>query len=501
MNVSNYLFAALFILFIFLQLLAGFWHISDPFIDGRYHYNWGPPFWLMKAEETNEIGLLNTYFGVANYPSHPQLIGPVIATWTNVVGYSEFSVRLLALTLTIIGTALLTLAVWSFVGNRQALAFGLIFATLPIVYIYGKKLDQEPLVLIFLAVQLWGSGLIGSRPKIALTMVFFGALGMMLSDWSGAVFSVALSIAAIIVWGWSEYRNRAIAYVAASGIGTALGLAIFLMQSFLQSSLDSFWKLIESYYGLWRYRTGASTTSFSWVAWLSSHFSYLSKNFNIPIVFAGIGWLLWQLRTKTSAIDSNSRALVVFSVAILVGSVVYMLAVPQVSGIHIYFQYYLSVPITIGLLFLIEFFAQKFSGAKQLKVWLALLGIVVICNIGWSVYQYNTLLNFNTWGDATDIALLKTIRELPIQATVVAAEEHPILTLWFQNPNIKYYTGREIQTYVLEDGVPIADYQIIPSRFKNDLTAFINNGSGYGKGVSASIVSCSTNYCLLELVK
>jgi len=43
-------------LILLIQLLAGLWHIGDPFYDSRYHYDWGPPFWLNHARLINEVG-------------------------------------------------------------------------------------------------------------------------------------------------------------------------------------------------------------------------------------------------------------------------------------------------------------------------------------------------------------------------------------------------------------------------------------------------------------
>lgn len=168
-----------------LQFIAGLWLIDYPFVDGRYHYNWGPPFWLMHAQDINEVGLPATYFGLQSYSSHPQLIGPVIATWTSVFGYSEASIRLLALSLTVLATLFLTLFVRIFLGNRKALLFTLFFAALPLTYIYGRKLDQEALVLLFLGIHLWGIGLLTQdKKKTGIAVATLGAFGMMLSDWS-----------------------------------------------------------------------------------------------------------------------------------------------------------------------------------------------------------------------------------------------------------------------------------------------------------------------------
>lgn len=77
---SNNVFSLILGGILLLQAIAGLWHISDPYIDGRLHYNWGPPFWLIHAKAINDVGLIKADFGVVDgrnketlsfYSAHP----------------------------------------------------------------------------------------------------------------------------------------------------------------------------------------------------------------------------------------------------------------------------------------------------------------------------------------------------------------------------------------------------------------------------------------------
>jgi len=481
-----------------LQFVAGLWHISDPFIDGRLHYNWGPPFWLMKAQETNDIGLSGAYFGVAEYRSHPQLIGPVIALWTRAAGYSEASIRLLSLSLTVLSTLIFALAIRHFTDNRRALAFALLFAALPLVYIYGKKLDQEALVLLFLAIHLWGIGLLTQSSRAGLVVAGIGSLGMVLSDWSGLLLAFAAGAVAPFAWGWKEHKQRVISFVAVSYTAAAVGLGLFLLQGYLQAGSPGLGALVAEYAGLWRYRAGGTASDVVWYKWLSTQLGFLSRNFTIPLALAGLSGLVLMLSKGIRVHDGRAWTAAVFVCGITIGHVAYMLAVPQASGVHIYYQYFLAVAIAFGLVYLVDRFAEKLSPRSTKYTWAAVLLCVVLGTAASSIYQYHKLLVKDTAGDASDIALVRRVRDLPVGVLVIGIASNRTAASWFENKNIEYYAGRAIQGHDFTR-VPYADYQIVPVSYSAQILDAINTNALYGPGVTGTQVHCSTNFCLLEL--
>lgn len=477
-----------------LQVFCGFFELGMPFYDGRYHLNWGPPFWLMKAQETNEAGLAASYFGVAGYHSHPQLIGPVVALWTRGVGSSEASIRGLALLLALVSTALIAVWVRRYLGSWAALCSAALFASLPIIFIYGRKLDQENLLVVFLLAQLIGYSIVRSQRRAGLALIAASSLLMMSSDWSGAVFAVALWLAALIAWGRPERRLLITAGIVSAG-GVIVALAAFLLQTSLQRSLGSLPALVGDYYELWQYRAGhaSDATSASW--WLYRQAWFINANFSFPLFVLGLGGLALELFRRMR--DERRRELAIFASAVLAGSLAYQLAVPQASGIHIYYQFYYAVPIAMGLYLAVSAFATRYIRARRGVV--AVVGLLVLASAAWSFEQYRLIAHTGSWGDRSDINLLKTIRDIPTDEQVVAGEVDELMRSWFDNPNIRYYAGRDIPAFVLEDGMPMAPYQIVPSAVEVDYLRQINSAHGYGAAVRASTLYCATDYCLLQL--
>jgi hypothetical protein len=134
-------------------------------------------------------------------------------------------------------------------------------------------------------------------------------------------------------------------------------------------------------------------------------------------------------------------------------------------------------------------------------VWVLSLSLLFVFIAGYTVYQYDEFFSHMV-GDVSDIQLLKSLRQIPTNKTVVVADADSWDEAWFQNPNIEYYTGRpDIQTYLIQDqGVPYADYMLARPEYTGQVVDFIN-GEGYGANVSATKEKCSTGLCLIHLIK
>jgi 4-amino-4-deoxy-L-arabinose transferase-like glycosyltransferase len=411
----------------------------------------------------------------------------LVSIWTKINGYSEASIRILSLLLTVLATLFLSLSIKNFLDKKRGLAFGAIFATLPLIYIYGKKLDQEALVLLFLSVHLYGLSKIKLEQKYGLALVALGSLGMVLSDWSGLVFCGLLSLSSLMFWNWKEDKNKIIEYSLYTLLPAILGLMIFLIQSYMQSPHDNISAFVKNYYDLWKYRAGVSG-DVSWFGWVSKQFTFLNSNYFLPIFIVSIFGLYKSFRNN----DFIGKVVL----AILSGQLFYIIFLRQASAVHIYYQYFLSIPVAFGLIIFIDLVTRK-----NQKNWLIILSAVLLINILFTTYQYKYLLSEKIGGTKSDIELVETLKDIPIEKTIVVGEISEPGMWWYQNPNISYYTNnREIKTYLLEEGVPVSDFQLVPSSQVDAYIEAINSG-GYGPKVKARKVECSTNICLIELIK
>jgi hypothetical protein len=85
----------------------------------------------------------------------------------------------------------------------------------------------------------------------------------------------------------------------------------------------------------------------------------------------------------------------------------YILLLRNASGIHIYYQYYLALPVTFGLVLILDMIADKQDAIKRNRVWVLSLSLLFVFIAGYTVYQYDEFFSHMV-GDVSDIQLLKT---------------------------------------------------------------------------------------------
>lgn len=498
-------------LILFTQLFAGLWHITDPFIDGRYHYNWGPPFWLMSAKATNDAGLFKSYFGVVRtyeaptgeqeekigyYASHPELIGPTLALWTKVFGYSEWSGRLFTILLTMAATLLLFLAFYKSFGLLFASIFSAFFAALPLIYIYGKMLDPVILVLFFLSVSLFGFVKALLKEKYGLPILFGGILGMGLSDWSGFVFGGLI----IVLSAYLLKNDFAALKKTGLVIGGAMisGLLIYFTQVYLQGGQPLI-PLIKGFAGLLLYRAGiGASDQVAWSNYFWSQIYYFRDNFTLFLALSGIIGLsaaAYIESKKRESLAKNGTAL--FALIIFIGELGYLTLLKQASLRHVYYQYYFAIPFALGNVYLLQLCAKKLFSEKKRAVAFAAAGIALILFAAWQSYQtYTSLLFKDMWGDPSDIKLIKTLKNLPPDKKIAVIDDESTLE-WFSNPNMEYYAGRPLEKYLIgAEGE--ASYYIVPISGANVILAQINLRRQNKPDVKEKQALCSKNFCLVE---
>jgi hypothetical protein len=90
----------------------------------------------------------------------------------------------------------------------------------------------------------------------------------------------------------------------------------------------------------------------------------------------------------------------------------YILLLRNASGIHIYYQYYLALPVTFGLVLILDMIADKQDAIKRNRVWVLSLSLLFVFIAGYTVYQYDEFFSHMV-GDVSDIQLLKSLRQIP----------------------------------------------------------------------------------------
>src|SRR5262249_42533356 len=151
----------------------------------------------------------------------------------------------------------------------------------------------------------------------------------------------------------------------------SLGGAAVGLLSYLQAGAPALHEFINSYYEQWRYRAGLTDT-FSWTAWWLRQIGHPSANYSIPLALISLGTLVAAASKRILWADSQVWRASIYAFAVLIGQVAYMLVAPQASGIHIYFQYFLSIPIAFGAVFVVDLISEQFIQEYRANAWLVL---------------------------------------------------------------------------------------------------------------------------------
>jgi hypothetical protein len=480
-----------FVCLLLAQGVVGLWGITTPFSDGRLHWNWGPPFWLLHAEQINNVGLIEARFGVVSdviirdgravangfYQSHPQLIGPVVALWTRLFGYEEWSARLLALALTMATTVLLWLAVRALFSTRVAQRTIVLWAMMPIVAIYGRKLDQEPLVLFFLALTLFGFAL-ARRTTKRPWVFFFALLGACLADWSGFVFAACIGAVCVL---FGKKGDRRFALFSGTAICVALGL--LALQLAAQRAVTHG---VVDLVSLYQFRSEAASPSVA--VWLWQQWQYLVDNFGM-LALGVFPLTVWFFIGRTSTHEEGDRLSHALLGAVVLGQLLYLIVVPQAASMHGYFQYYFSLPLAVGFALLLERIHLRDGNGKVATgfftfcILMQCLGVVLLWN----------QIRRSWYGDATDVALLRETRTYPPTATVQALGGPKG---WFDNPNISYYAGRNI-ALVTPGELPFPDVYVVAKEPADALMERLRmtNSTPVPTPIRRA---CSSHFCIIE---
>lgn len=485
--------------------------ITDGFYDGRLHYNWGPPFWLLKAQTMHRVNFFSDgYLGVVSevastpagglkptawYLSHPQFIAMPLYVWTGIFGFDEWTVRSLSILFTLGATILLWLAVRTRHSARVATLVTTFWSLMSVIFIYGRKIDQEPFEMFFLALAFLAHEkyFIGAKKWWWVWMAAIG--GMLWSDWSGWVFVVLFFVAQMVI-----ARRHALTKKLLGGtiLGAVGGTAIVLTQTMLEQKMSG--GALDNFVSLYKYRSG-QTENTSWIDWAGRQKTFFWTNFGL----VGLGGLLWGAiaqirefgRRKFRGLQENGLRLPHLFFLTALGTLFYALAVRQATSIHLYYQYFYAPLAAWGVYIFWEWW--RIQGAQN--NWPKYLGtvmlIVLLGGLGyWSTKMFNKMRVSNQGGPA-EVALLKSIRNIPLEQKVAVATV-PEFMAWLDNPNVLYYAGRKLEVTPTKSETAVSDYVLTlreeAVNVQQQLKEIVSDK------VDFPIFFCSKALCLLKRV-
>lgn len=485
--------------------------ITDGFYDGRLHYNWGPPFWLLKAQTMHRVNFFSDGFlGAVSeatstpagglqpsgwYVSHPQFIALPLYFWTGVFGFAEWSVRSLTIFLTIITGILLWWAVKVRHGARTATLVTAFWSLMPVIFIYGRKLDQEPFVMLFLALAFLAHEKYFVGEKNWWWVWVVAIFGTLWSDWSGFVFA-ALFLGTQTIIARRHLLTRKL--LGGTVLGGAVGAAVVLTQTMLEQSKAG--GALNNFVSLYKYRSG-QTEGVPLGYWMARQKTFFWTNFGV----VGIGGLIWGAvaqikefwRRKFKGLQENGLRLPHLFFLTALGTLFYALVVRQATSIHLYYQYFYAPLAAWGVFIFGEWWRTRVTQNNWPKYLGAVMLIVLLGGLGyWSTKMFNKMRASNQGGPA-EVALLKSIRNIPLEQKVAVAAA-PEFMAWLDNPNVVYYAGRKLTVTPTKTETAVSDYVLTlredVDSVQQQLKEIVSTN------IDFPILSCANAFCLLKRV-
>lgn len=496
------------------QLFIFSLRMTDPFIDGRFHTNWGGPFWLMKAEQMVRVSPVISYFGIVSavtstptglapeswYSSHPQFIAIPLYVWARLFGFHEWTVRSLAAVFTVATTLVMWYALRQRHTSQQALLFSLIWVLLPAIMIYGNKLDQEPLVYFFFSVacvahERYMRSDTGMRLKKIMPVIFGGAVMFMLwSDWSGFVFAACCAVLFFL----ARRHIAARAFLWSTIAGGALGAAVVGVQTLATRNHSSEMDNFTGLYNVYKYRSGTTVPHF-WYGWLQKQYRFFGLNYGVLGALAGIGGFAWWLRTRArESLATQGVQLWHLFLVMCISTFLYALIVPQATSIHIYYQIFYSFAVAYGIMrgyeCAVAWYGRRQAGNGSLIMPYVLMALLAVTVYGGIKHLYQDVTG--GWGTVHEINLLKKLHGVPQDKQVVAIVDNRS-AVWLGNANIEWYTGRVIKNIAPEQAL-LTDWAVITADSQDEKIAALDSFTA----TSTQFVSrgCSPGFCLLERI-
>ena len=339
---------ALFAVVLIWLVVALSWDIRRPWIEG---VDYNGAVWSQAAHNILRAGLTETwgassgfYFGPLPIPAwgyylhHPPLLHLTITGLFAILGEQEWVARLVPVGCSLASALFLWLLVRSCAGTRTATLSLAAFACFPMQLRYGAMVNFEPCVLMLLLGALlclrWHH-LSGERKWK------YGALGLIIVglwvDWAMYLFVIALCAC----WLWSS-KGGDRRFAGIIFLSTLVSGALYLLR--IQLLRPDAWQSLSDAFMV-RLGTGKGG-HFTEAQWLTRMGETLLGHFlPVGLVLGAIGAvILWRTRSHDEGFQWLGRA----CLTVFVMDLLFVGLFQNVSYIHPYSAFYLTVPLAIG---------------------------------------------------------------------------------------------------------------------------------------------------------
>jgi hypothetical protein len=491
-----------------LALCAG--RFQAPFLDTRLHYDHDNALFTFYARNGLRNGDWRSQSGVtvnayarwgervgipAYYTHHPFLGMTLFQQYARLAGTGENASRSFALIVSF-GIAAGALVIFRDAIGRTlpALAGAATLVSLPLFALYQTTLKFETqgmLAGVWLYAALSAYPRRPSRGRLAL----IGALAAasVLVHWTSALFLAAVA-AYLLGRAW---RSREPSAWKACGAAVAGGLAgavlLFFAMSALQGGAAVAWDVL-------RRQLSVRSAPVAAGEWWARQALYARMNFG-PLVawlLGGLGVSLLVLWWRSGKDDPEAaarmpvRRLAPFFWTTLVVGVVWVVALRQGSFVHVYWQYWLCLPLAALVAMLCAMVPPRpLPRAIGTLAFGGLLAAWLVAANG----SYRSMVA-DRLGVPEDIAFLKTLREERFPRLVFVPLSEAPWNAWFHGPLFEYYTDRPVVAAARPEDLRAGD-KVLVLRYQQREEIARRLGGWSGRSLSGE--ACGERLCAYDV--
>jgi hypothetical protein len=460
-----------------LQIATIWGRLGAPFLDTRLHYSYDNADFGFKIRNGIRNGDLRSQFGVTvnayrswgertgqpgYYTDHPFFLKAMLQLYGRVAGVSEWTTRsfyLFVAMLTAVGFFWILLQT---TGNLfSSTASAAILVTLPLFAVYQicVKFEADGMLLavwifaLFLAYLRKGSRTIRLLYAVLVATAF-------VTHWTAILFVGCLGVYESLLLRRQIPRARELFYTtvfaSVAGLMAVLGLMSYLQQGWAGA--------LEPLMRSFTIRAASIPLSL----WIDRQLSYLQQNFTPPVALAcgAMLWLfvshLWKSRRTSVATQETPgpdglNLLAGFIAMTSAVGILWVVMFRQGSFIHIYWQYWLCLPIGALVAGAITVAEKRWPAPGIWRV----LACVLVVWLFVSTQRTFSRVVADQLGTPADIEFLRSLRADPFEGLVFVPVTDTPLTQWFQGPLFLYYTDRPVAVATKPEDVRRGDKLLV----------------------------------------
>jgi len=363
------------------------------------------------------------------YAHHPSGLPLTIAASFALLGEAEWSARLVSIAFTLGAAALLYLVARELAGLWAGFFAAIVFVAQPVVAFYGRMPDHEAPAAFFALLLTW-LYLRWARDRRRGWLI-----GMCAAAFVGVSYAWIVAVMPWLLLGCHMLvKRRGWRWMLAPAVAGFFGFVHVLIHVALLGELSGLWDALVHRLGS-AATDEAFTNMFDLGQFLTRQGVYAATCFGLAASLVALAWLLLRARRQKAA------ALLV--AALLTFALVNVVGFRQGAYVHIYYQFYLALPLALAAGLGLDALSQAASRRRGLLGAATVVAALIVAEGWWKLTPIRQA-QIDTY--ARQIPVARAIRSS-------TSQQDQVLVLWQLRASFRqltYYADRDVT--VVEDG-------------------------------------------------